>query len=267
MKAMKVAEEIGDLRMVSANLGNLGVTQFTLGQFAQTIETFERAMSMWERMSDQNSECWGLSSIGASHFEMGEYGKAQDFIMRSIELSEKIDDQWKLCGALIYMSELARMAGRLAEAAEHYARTLSIAEKLESVDFAVDAEAGLAETSIATGDLPGAEKLAAHAVLKAKEGGLRVELANALRVHGLALSGLGEAREAERRFVEALEIHAGIENRVGKAKLLYALGWTRMARGEGHGGRSEVESARATFSECGMRRWAEMCDSVLSSSA
>jgi tetratricopeptide (TPR) repeat protein len=259
-----VSKEIGDLRMYSANLANLGVVHNSMGDYRQSIALFEDAMKIWADMGDQMSEAWGLSSIGAAHYELGDCAKAKEFLEKSHVLSEKIGDKWKLCGACLYLAELKRTAGDLAGARQAHEKTYELATALDSKDMIVESLAGLAEIDIREGNHAAAQDRLESAVKMAEDSGLRVELAIALKVFAKLRAAMGKGEEAEAMFSRAFEIHKGIQNNGGRAKLLYEWGVKSMREGNIGEGTERLKSALQIFRASGMEQWVLRTESALS---
>lgn len=262
-KGLTIAEETGDLRMISASLGNIGVTHFTLGNFIPCIETFERAMWIWAHMGDKTSLAWGHSSVGAAHGELGEYIKARESIQKGIDIAQKSDDPWKLCAACLFMGDLLRIMAKLPEAIKSYEKSRDISTSLDSPDIIAESLTGLAETYLETGDPGKASEHSESAVRISSDAGLKVELANALRVRGLVLASLGKMLESEADFLKSQDLYKFVENPVSEAKMQYDWGRAEAGWGNPASGRKKVKKAHETFRAKGMKLWVEKCDTIL----
>jgi hypothetical protein len=91
-----------------------------------------------------------------------------------------------------------------------------------------------------------------------------VELAIALKVFAKLRAAMGKGEEAEAMFSRAFEIHKGIQNNGGRAKLLYEWGVKSMREGNIGEGTERLKSALQIFRASGMEQWVLRTESALS---
>jgi DNA-binding NarL/FixJ family response regulator len=81
--------------------------------------------------------------------------------------------------------------------------------------------------------------------------------ATALRCRGLIAAGRGAVDDAQRLLEEAVQSHAAVGDRFGRARAHLALGVVRRRLRQKRRAREAIESALADFSELGAATWVE----------
>ena len=75
-KALTIYQEIGDRRGEAYSLGNLGIAYNSLSQHEKAIEFLEQVLSIFQEMGDGQSVTASLIGLGEAYSNLSEYEKA-----------------------------------------------------------------------------------------------------------------------------------------------------------------------------------------------
>jgi DNA-binding CsgD family transcriptional regulator len=121
--------------------------------------------------------------------------------------------------------------------------------------FRFDADA--AEALLATGDLEGAERLAAYLTERGEVLGRSWAVATAARCRALVAAARGRPEQALREILLALEHHRSLPEPYERARTLLACGIIARRARRKRDARRALEEAAAVFADLGADRWGE----------
>lgn len=98
----------------------LGVVQGMLGEHAQGIETFQRAIEVFDSIGRTQGVANVLAGMAQLWIGLGEWEKAAECLDRSRRILETYGDRRSLSRALNDLGDLRRETGQLKEAEHHY---------------------------------------------------------------------------------------------------------------------------------------------------
>jgi CHAT domain-containing protein len=89
-----VLAQTPDTQNYHANLLlNLGIRQHKTGQFAASLESLQKAFTLYQNLGDAQGIANCLGSLGDTYFSMGQYGQAAGFYHQSLVLKKAIGDR------------------------------------------------------------------------------------------------------------------------------------------------------------------------------
>lgn len=197
-----------DPEMRARVLTNLGSSSFRLGQHAEAMAYFVRAL-------DAATDAESLLRIANAHMALGvaaravgELDRALDHCNRALELHSRIRHQRTANRILNNIGDVHYAAGRKREATKLQRQCLEQARTMKD-DFEIGVAAGeLARYSLEEGKANEAMVLARESQQAAARSGDHIHQAVANAVEGAAADRLGQPRVANRLFTASLEMLA-----------------------------------------------------------
>lgn len=263
-KALRLAEQLGEVRAASRAHGIFGRVFGRIGDSAKARENLERAVEL-ARGSDAHETVLALTALG-HHLESSEgdyaaaasaYGDALalaqqigdvpaeielhaaaaqlalyaadwDQVKRSsdasAELSEREGLVGKLCLPYALRGRLHWRMGAWNESGECYRRAHELAEQIGWSEVSFDALFGLSNTLRDQGDAPGAQAALSRALEVCERAGLIVQSIQASSARAVLHGIAGDAERAREAADEALQTAERVHYPVGQAAALEAAG-------------------------------------------
>ena len=208
-ESLKIAEQIGDVRVKAATLHNMSGLQAQLGDVAEAMRLNEEALKFSEQIGDVRGKATTLHNMARLHAQRGDVAEAMRLYEEALEIEEKIGDVRGKAATLHQMAGLQEQLEDVAEAMRLYEESLKLTEQIGHVR-------GKAATL--------------HQMARLQE-------------------QLGDVAEAMRLYEEALEIEEQIGNVRGKAVTLANMAGLSLEAGDGRKGKElYLEAARGLFS-------------------
>jgi tetratricopeptide (TPR) repeat protein len=237
--------------------------------------------------------------LGDIHWHLGEWTRARDLVEQAVALFHTIDTAWLSAYPLLQLGRLCVSEGRWEEAARHLEESRSIARRSQDLQALRHGQAFQAELDLLEGrpgaalsrmqpllDRPGqqeedvtlylwlvawaqlelgdsAETIAEESVSRATRQHLRIALAPALRIQGMALSRQCRWDEAERVFDRAIALSTDMAHPYAEANALYEAGLMYARKEEPERARAPLERALAIFRRLGAQPYVERAERVL----
>jgi len=129
-KALKIAQEIGDLRGEGAALGNLGLTYYYLGEVERAIDYYEQALAIAKDIGDRRGEGAALGNLGLAYAALGEVERAIDYYEQALAIAQEIDDRHVEGTTLGNFGNAYSVLGQMERAIDYYEQALSISKEI-----------------------------------------------------------------------------------------------------------------------------------------
>lgn len=100
VKALKIDEELGDLKGFGTTLHDIGLIHLSKGDSVAAFEHFEKALGIAEELGDHTGQALSLHQIGTIHFYRGDYEVALENYEKALKISEELGDLTKMAAAL-----------------------------------------------------------------------------------------------------------------------------------------------------------------------
>jgi transcriptional regulator with XRE-family HTH domain len=189
-------------------LTNLGSNSFRLGQHAEALAFFVRALDAALDAESILRIANAHMALGVAARAVGELDRALEHCNRALELHSRIRHERAANRILNNMGDVHYAAGRKREAAELQRQCLQRARELKA-DFEIGLAAGaLARYALEDRKYSAAIVLAQESQQAAGRSGDHLHMAVAAAVEGAGADRLGRRRVADRRFTEALKMLA-----------------------------------------------------------
>jgi len=165
-QAYMISREIGDRYQEGVSLANLGWVAGTQGDFATAYLHHEHSLLVAREIGNIHQETYTLINLSAVAGLQKNAAQALHFATQAEELSRKVHDRSAEAWSLLYMGHAYLLLGDYIEALKAYQKSIDIRIELDQPSLSMEPIAGLAETALATGNLPAAmlevEKIIAY---------------------------------------------------------------------------------------------------------
>lgn len=221
----------GDAQQALA-LGEQLQAKWTEASLGEAANQFEQAASIWTSTGDFSNASRAILKSGDVYFYRSEYGEAEKRYQDAVALAAKTGDATVEARALSRLARVSIYLGKNDQAQEHLAKALALSqsgatpEEKNARGEALTVEGELLQVK---GNLQQALSRFDEALksLDDKNGQARVHL-----FRGYIQGSIGNTDKAIVEIEQALELYRAINNRVGEAQALSALGLSHAARNE-----------------------------------
>ena len=234
-KALKLMEEIGDLKGISGSSNNLGEVYRIRGECEKAMACYERAMKIDEKIGDRRGLSVVLSSMGDLNLETRNYSLSVEYYEKSNKICRMIDNKyglgWNYCG--------------------------------------------LSEAKIGLGDFEGAKGALENANRYYLEVKTQDILGWGKRVEGMLNYALGDYEKSLKSFEESIKIFKDTKMDIEEAKTEFeravrVIESIKNTKGKEAKSKEEIdkehnaiEDVKKRFDEYGMKIWSNRCEEVL----
>jgi len=206
-RAVRIFEEVGDVRGQARSYGNLGIAAQFEARLDEAAEAYGRAISI--ARSGGMPDIWGVAAVnlGVLSQKCGEYDRARDLFGEALGLFAAVKHSEFQLGALYNMAHVERELGLWESAVELYEATSPLAQRIGQSDIEIGALAGIGICFLELGRMDAARRT--NDALKARMGSRpdwfqNRELVEAFLVR-LAVRE-GDHTEALERFASAVTL-------------------------------------------------------------
>ncbi len=229
-RALDLYTELGDLTGQADTLNNLGLDQFSLGDWELAGRRFKECLEIATRIGDLDLMAIVHNNLGEVFLIQGDLSRAKAEFRWTIETLPRLGHVAVGALAEANLGEALALEGRREEARRVLERSLSAFRRINAQVFAAEVQVRLAEVLFSESKMEKAER----ALRQALDSALRL---NSRPVEGMALLILGklqaaraewEPAESNLRAAYRIFRRAGARHREGKA--LLALGELFAAR-------------------------------------
>jgi tetratricopeptide (TPR) repeat protein len=293
---VSLAEAVGDLFNLSADLNNLAELWMRRGAFTQGCHYGERAVEVAERLGDLEMLAFILTTQGTRNFEVGDWDQARRALERAVELSRQVSVS-ALTYSLAALGQLDLAEGKWETASCFLNEARASGERHNNLEAVHYVQYVLAERELVEGhpesararlaplaDHVGEKHWPAHFLAWAE-----VELGNEAEAERLMAKSFRQAAifedwqwwlnlhliegllrlrqkrwsEAAAALEQALASCSVTVNSYARAKTLYFYGLLHIQKGELEQARERLEGSRAILNRLGERLYAEQIKRAL----
>jgi class 3 adenylate cyclase len=144
--SMQLAEKIKYNKGLALAYKNIGLADYTLGKYAETIEYFGQSLKVYETIGDLDGKAMILNNFGSVYYNRGEDDKALESYFKSLEVAQLLGDKTRIATALsnignVYHNKTATKH----QALEYFLRSLKLAEELKDKNVIGGASVNIGE--------------------------------------------------------------------------------------------------------------------------
>lgn len=144
--AMQIAEKIKYNAGLALAYKNIGLADYTLGKYSETIDYFGLSLKVYEAIGDLDSKAKILNNFGSVYYNRGEDDKALESYFKSLEVAEQLGDKTRIATALSNIGNVYHnKAATKHQALEYFLRSLKLAEELKDKNVIGGASVNIGE--------------------------------------------------------------------------------------------------------------------------
>lgn len=125
-RALNLAIELNDTAWIAACYANAGNVYRRLGNFAKAIDYHLKALGVFEKMGEQRRMAIGYMNIGNLYEDQKDINLALEYYSRALNLSYRTDDHKRIAECLINIGNIYLQQGNYPEARSYYEQSLEI---------------------------------------------------------------------------------------------------------------------------------------------
>jgi tetratricopeptide (TPR) repeat protein len=232
MKALELAEKIGDVKGIAISSRCIGNVHYRLGACEKALKYYTRNLEIQESFGDQREIASALSSIGNVYSSIGEYEKALEYHVRSCGASESIGDLVRAALSENNMGGVYGHIGEIDKALNSFMRCLEISETIgdqSNIAMALG-NIGVVQTQIGTSEK--ALEYYTRSMEIFESIGSRSDTARMLNNIGTMHQELGANEKALEYHTRSLDMMESLGDQRGIVHALLGLGNTNANIGE-----------------------------------
>ena len=225
-QALELRRDLGDRRSIALSLANIGRVYRDAGRFKAAIAHFREALDLRRDIRDMSGMVQSLADLGGVHGDDGNQAMALELFEEAHGIALNIGDKLAQTEVLSRLGECMSAMGRGEEGVAHLRAALELATSLGNRVSLSACCRRLAEVNLRMGQVAAGYDEAKRALFISESVGSRVHMGNAHRVLGEAIAAgrfsPGEQEQAERHFLQAIEILSGIHSELDLARVYRA---------------------------------------------
>jgi len=194
--ALKIAEESGDLKVVTDVTNWLGIICKDQGDYSLAVDHHKKALDLSRKLGSKHDEASSLNSLGLVYYHMKNYQKAMEYLEEALGIQRDQDDSWGLPDTLNSIGMTLRKTGRLDEALEYYRMALEARKKTGGPARTANILNNIGNLYLSMGDMDNAIKHHEEALAIRKEISSRSGMASSLLNLGEAWKKAGRLHKS-----------------------------------------------------------------------
>jgi len=203
--ALPIFEDLGDLKRQATALNNLGIEAYYDGEWARSLDAYERSRALFERIGDVASVAMAMNNIGEILSDQGNVAEAEQVFRAVQEIVDQAGNRGLSLMSRLNLGRAAARSGRFTEAQELLQEAADGFREMHAASFEREVQARIAEAAVLAGDQARALE-EADAVLSARESELPPAIRALLhRVRGYAYLQSARRDDAAREFERSIE--------------------------------------------------------------
>lgn len=239
---VRVAEELGDPRLLAESLDALGGLCHAAGALREAAQTLRRGLLAWVDLRQREHAATTSSALGGVLLDLGESQAAQVHLEEALEVQREVDDRRGELGTICYLVELSLRQGSFSRALALAARGRELAEEAGSSKLRSRALIAEGRVQRALGALGSAERLGQRALrsaARAREQELELQ---ARLLVGEVLARRGEFDAARRNLQRVRRVAQTLGDRSYERAALLELAAVELSQHRGGHARALLDS-------------------------
>ena len=254
LKAIHIAEKIGDRKIEATSYVNLANIFYSLGEYVKAIEHCEKALAIAEKTRDREIEATIFETLGGIFFTFPDYVKAKEHWEKALAIAEKIGNGKIVARSYRKLGVMFFYLGEHVKAKEHCEKAVAIAEKTGDRKIEATSYENLGGVFTSLGEYVKAKEHWEKALAIAEKIGNGKIVARSYRKLGVMFFYLGEHVKAKEHCEKAVAIAEKTGDRKIEATSYENLGGIFNSLGEHVKAKEHYEKAIAIAKKIGDRK-------------
>ncbi|XP_076211138.1 G-protein-signaling modulator 1 isoform X3 [Aptenodytes patagonicus] len=127
---LSLVKELGDRAAQGRAYGNLGNTQYLLGNFSEAIAFHKERLAIAKEFGDKAAERRAYSNLGNAHIFLGRFDISAEYYKKTLQLSRQLKDQAVEAQACYSLGNTYTLLQDYERAIEYHLKHLVIAQEL-----------------------------------------------------------------------------------------------------------------------------------------
>ncbi|XP_042686724.1 G-protein-signaling modulator 1 isoform X4 [Centrocercus urophasianus] len=127
---LSLVKELGDRAAQGRAYGNLGNTQYLLGNFSEAIAFHKERLAIAKEFGDKAAERRAYSNLGNAHIFLGRFDISAEYYKKTLQLSRQLKDQAVEAQACYSLGNTYTLLQDYEKAIEYHLKHLVIAQEL-----------------------------------------------------------------------------------------------------------------------------------------
>lgn len=209
-QAVIIDRELGDKSGESADLTNVGLIHYYLGQYPLALQAYQQALPIQIKLNNKSGYSDNLGNVGMVYDSLGQYQKAIDYYQQALEIKQELDDSFGIANNLSNLGGTYKNLSNYPQALTHFQQAIEIQEKIGDQNGIANNLTNLGTVYDSLGEYPKA--------LKHYQQALQIQnniedlrgIASSLSNLGVVHDNLGEYPNALRYYQQALQIQRAL---------------------------------------------------------
>ncbi|XP_077161827.1 G-protein-signaling modulator 1 isoform X2 [Paroedura picta] len=131
LRNLSLVKELGDRAAQGRAYGNLGNTQYLLGNFRKAVLFHKQRLAIAKEFGDKAAERRAYSNLGNAHIFLGRFDIAAEYYKKTLQLSRQLKDQAVEAQSCYSLGNTYSLLQDYERAIEYHLKHLAIAQELE----------------------------------------------------------------------------------------------------------------------------------------
>nr|XP_056716187.1 G-protein-signaling modulator 1 [Euleptes europaea] len=131
LRNLSLVKELGDRAAQGRAYGNLGNTQYLLGNFSKAVVFHKQRLAIAKEFGDKAAERRAHSNLGNAHIFLGRFDIAAEYYRKTLQLSRQLQDQAVEAQSCYSLGNTYTLLQDYERAIEYHLKHLAIAQDLE----------------------------------------------------------------------------------------------------------------------------------------
>ncbi|HKR96602.1 MAG TPA: tetratricopeptide repeat protein, partial [Candidatus Angelobacter sp.] len=203
-QSLALKEQIGDKAGIAHALAGIGCLYFSQGNYALALEHYQKSLVISEAVGDRFQTTYTLDNIALVYKELGDYAKALEQYQKSLGIREAMADKAGVARSLHNLGTIQTLQGNYSQALKYFQQSLAISEPIGDKEADSDTLNDIGDASLLQGNYTQALDFAGRAMVLAKQFGYSHEIWRAQNSAGLSYRALNQFTAARQAFEESI---------------------------------------------------------------
>ena len=134
-RSLKIEEEIDNIEGVALSLGNIGVIYSHQNNYSKALDYYERSLKIQQERGDKQGIANSLANIGFNYNKQDNYSKALDYYSKSLKIREEIGSKQGIASSVGNIGSIYKEQGLFNNAITQCQRSLNLSEEIGAIDL------------------------------------------------------------------------------------------------------------------------------------